>query len=122
MLGGKHTTHDRAGHRGPVRRVRAAMTTDRATEGLVAGRLVVAKEHVVFVKGVVEASEGLAALFAERGGDLTIAAPAGRHVELYELLSDLASDLGGTFEIDAPPIDAPHGERAHAEPDPTRSR
>ena len=99
MLGDKHTTQDRAKRTGPVRRVRAALTTDRATTGLVAGRLVVAKEHVVFVKGVVEASEGLACLFAERGGDLTIASPVERRAELRELLIDLASDLGGTFDL-----------------------
>ncbi|MFO0591243.1 MAG: DUF4911 domain-containing protein, partial [Polyangiaceae bacterium] len=99
MLGHKHTTQDRAKRTGPVRRVRAALTTDRATTGLVAGRLVVAKEHVVFVKGVVEASEGLACLFAERGGDLTIASPAELRAELRELLSDLASELGGAFDL-----------------------
>jgi len=75
---------------------------DRATAGLVVGRLRVAAEHVVFVKGVVEASEGLAGLFAERGGDLRIAAPLGREAELHELLRDLAADPGGSVELDAP--------------------
>jgi hypothetical protein len=50
---------------------------------------------VVFVKGIIEASEGVAILFAERGGDLTIAAPEGRGVELAELLEDIAVEVGG---------------------------
>lgn len=84
---------------GPERRVRAAISIERATSGLVVGRLTVAKEHVVFVKGVIEASEGLANLFADRGGDLHIASPRDRAAELRELLHDLATDLGGTFEL-----------------------
>jgi hypothetical protein len=49
---------------------------------------------VVFVKGVVEASDGLAGVFAERGGDLLLAAPPGREGELLELLADLEAELG----------------------------
>ncbi len=48
---------------------------------------------VVFVKGVFEASEGLGALFAERGGELVIAAHASRADELDEVLADLAGEL-----------------------------
>lgn len=81
--------------------MRAAISIDRATTGLVVGRLHVAKEHVVFVKGIVEASEGLACLFAERGGDLHIASPQDRAADLRELLHDLATDLGGAFDLDA---------------------
>lgn len=87
---------------GPPRRVRAAISTERATAGLAVGRLVVAPEHVVFVKGVIEASDGLACLFADRGGDLRIASPVDRAAELRELLADLAAELGGTLEIEAP--------------------
>jgi hypothetical protein len=50
---------------------------------------------VVFVKGIIEASEGVAILFAERGGDLTIAAPEGRGADLMELLEDIALEVGG---------------------------
>ncbi len=74
---------------------------ERATAGLAVGRLVVAPEHVVFVKGVVEASDGLACLFAERGGDLCIASPLDRAAELRELLVDLSAELGGTMGFDA---------------------
>lgn len=99
MLAPRPTTQESTRRQGPARRVRAAISVDRATCGLVVGHLHVAKEHVVFVKGIVEASEGLACLFAERGGDLTIASPAGRRAELRELLVDLATDLGGLFDV-----------------------
>lgn len=62
---------------------------------LVTRRLVVRSRDVVFVKGVVEAHEGLAHVFAESGGDLTIAAPSDREKELDELVTDLATELGG---------------------------
>lgn len=100
---------------GPVRRVRAALSTDRATAGLSVGRLVVAPEHVVFVKGVIEASDGLACLFADRGGDLRIAAPMDRAAELHELLADLSAELGGHLEIEAP-----RAQGAHQAPPPPR--
>jgi len=61
---------------------------------LVAREVSVAKEDVVFVKGVFEASEGLGALFAERGGELVIAAPTSRAAELDEVLADLVVELG----------------------------
>ena len=64
-----------------------------ASEGLVARRLRVHPADVVFVKGIVEASEGLAGVFAEAGGELTIAAPQGREADLSRLLEDLAHDL-----------------------------
>lgn len=53
---------------------------------------------VVFVKGIFEASEGLGALFAERGGDLVIASHASRERELDELLADLAREIGAIIE------------------------
>ncbi len=114
MLAPRLTAQDDTRRAGPVRRVRAAISVECATLGLVVGHLRVSKEHVVFVKGVVEASEGLACLFAERGGDLTIASPLGRGAELGELLLDLATDLGGTFDLDVadPREEAPRPEGA----------
>lgn len=53
---------------------------------------------VVFVKGIFEASEGLGCLFAERGGDLTIAAHRSRLAELDELLDDLVREIGAIVE------------------------
>ena len=64
-------------------------------EGMITRKLVVRARDVAFLKGIVEAHEGLAQVFAEKGGDLTIAAPAGRDAELDELVSDLAAELGG---------------------------
>ncbi|RYG64806.1 hypothetical protein EON77_19280 [bacterium] len=52
-------------------------------------------EQVVFVKGIVEAHEGLATFFAERGGDVVLAAPRERAAELRELAADLAREFGG---------------------------
>lgn len=63
-------------------------------EGMVVRRVVLRAPDVVFFKGVVEASEGLAAVFAESGGDLTVAAPVERAAELDALLDDLCAELG----------------------------
>ncbi len=60
---------------------------------LVSRKVLVRDKDVVFVKGIFEASEGLGALFAERGGELIIAAPLSRERELDELLADLESEL-----------------------------
>ncbi len=65
-----------------------------ACEGLVVRRVMMRARDVVFFKGVVEASEGLAAVFAEGGGDLHVAAPAERASELSVLLDDLCAELG----------------------------
>lgn len=68
---------------------------DVSLVGLVTRRLVVRAKDVVFVKGIVEAHDGLAHVFAESGGDLILAAPRDRESELVELVSDLAAELGG---------------------------
>ncbi len=62
-------------------------------DGMVVRRVVMAAPEVVFFKGIIEASEGLAAVFAERGGELDVAAPAERIRELDALLDDLAADI-----------------------------
>ena len=62
---------------------------------MVTRKLVIRAKDVAFLKGVVEAHDGLAQVFAESGGDLTIAAPADRRAELDELVTDLARELGG---------------------------
>lgn len=63
-------------------------------EGMVVRKVVMPARDVVFFKGVIEASEGLAAVFAEHGGELTVAAPVERAHELDLLLDELAEDLG----------------------------
>jgi hypothetical protein len=62
-------------------------------EGMVVRHVVMRARDVVFFKGVVEASEGRAAVFAEHGGDLTVAAPVERALELDALLADLRNEL-----------------------------
>jgi hypothetical protein len=63
-------------------------------EGMVVRRMVIRAKDVVFLKGIVEAHEGLAQVFAESGGDLTLAAPEGRAEELDRLIDDLCVELG----------------------------
>ncbi len=65
---------------------------------LVVYRLLVQSADVVFVKGIFEASDGLCCMFAEKGGDLLIAAPHARDQELVELLIDLVRELGAVLE------------------------
>ncbi|HEY6078565.1 MAG TPA: DUF4911 domain-containing protein [Polyangiaceae bacterium] len=60
---------------------------------LVCRKVLVRDQDVVFVKGIFEASDGLGALFAERGGELIISAPLSRVRELDELLEDLQREL-----------------------------
>ena len=64
-------------------------------EGMIVRRLVLRAPDVVFFKGIVEASEGLAAVFAESGGDLHVATPEARIAELDAVLDDLCTELGG---------------------------
>jgi hypothetical protein len=63
--------------------------------GMVVRQVVLPSREVVFFKGVIEASEGLAAVFAEGGGDLSVAAPSDRAQELDALLEVLCAELGG---------------------------
>lgn len=66
-------------------------------EGMVTRRLLLRAKDVAFLKGVVEAHEGLAVVFAEHGGDLVIAAPTCREAELDELVRDLSRELDGVI-------------------------
>ncbi len=72
-------------------------------EELTCIRIRVRESDVVFIKGILEASEGLAALFAEPrgspsdrrdGGEVVIAAPHSRRDELTTTLADLWSEIG----------------------------
>ena len=64
-------------------------------EGMVVRRVVLRARDVVYFKGVIEASDGLAQVFAESGGDLTVAAPVDREAELDRVLADLVAELDG---------------------------
>lgn len=60
---------------------------------LITRRLFVRARDAVFVKGVLEASEGVGVLFAESGGDLLLAAPHSRAADLDALIADLVEEL-----------------------------
>jgi hypothetical protein len=77
---------------------RALQLTELLDDGLIVRHLSVRNEDVVYVKGIFEASEGLCAMFAERGGDLTIIAPMSRALELDVVLRDLAGELDGVLD------------------------
>ena len=62
-------------------------------EGLVVRTLVVPSAHAVLVKGLVEAHEGVASVFGERGGPLVLAAPVDRAAELDALCGSIAELL-----------------------------
>ncbi len=64
-------------------------------DGMVVRRIVVRAADVVFLKGIVEAHEGIAQVFAENGGDLTLAAPADRRAELDQLVDSLLLEIPG---------------------------
>jgi hypothetical protein len=63
-------------------------------EGMVVRKILIQAKDVALLKGIVEAHEGLAQVFAERGGELTIAAPADREAELDALVADLCAEFG----------------------------
>ena len=75
-------------------RTKTPLPIEQMRAGMVARELSVGPPDVVFVKGLIEASEGIGALFAERGGDLTIVAPESRWAEMSELLADLEIEIG----------------------------
>jgi len=63
---------------------------------MVVRRVLVRAKDVVYLKGVIDSQEGLAHVFGESGGDLTIAAPIGREKELDDLLTELLAELEGS--------------------------
>ncbi len=66
--------------------------------GLIFRRMHVSPREVVFVKGVIEASEGVAVVFADSGGDLTIATSQSQKEELDRILQDLAAETGALLD------------------------
>jgi len=69
-------------------------------------RVLVPASDVVFVKGIVEAHDGLAQVYAEAGGELWISAIRDRAAELDALVSGLVGD-GLCIDAAAPPGPAP---------------
>ncbi|HEY0466013.1 MAG TPA: DUF4911 domain-containing protein [Polyangiaceae bacterium] len=80
-------------------RSRPLQLAELLDDGLIVRRLSVKNEDVVYVKGIFEASEGLCAMFATHGGELTIVAPVSRTRELDVLLRDLAAELDGVLDM-----------------------
>jgi len=86
---------------GPARRKRA-LPLEVVSAGMLARRVDVRPADVVFVKGILEASEGLGAVFAERGGELVLSAPLDRAKDFEELLADLVADVGAKLDPESP--------------------
>ena len=61
--------------------------------GMVARRVSLPSPEVVFLKGILEAHDGLAQVFAEKGGQLTICTTVEQAEELDALLQALTRDL-----------------------------
>lgn len=70
-----------------------------ASRGLVTFRVLVAPSEVVFFKSIIEASDGVASIFAVSGGDLTVGAPPERAGELRAILSDLEAEMGARVAL-----------------------
>lgn len=75
---------------------------DLLGDDLVTVRLRVPEREVVYVKGVIEASEGLASVFAGPrppgdatydGGALVVAAPRSRRADLLDVIADLRAEV-----------------------------
>lgn len=92
-------TTDRPKTKGTTRSQRA-LPIEIASAGLFARRVDVRPPDVVYVKGILEASEGLGVVFAERGGDLVIASTPDRAAALNELLADLVIEIGARIDAD----------------------
>ncbi len=60
-------------------------------------RVVIPKEDVVYVRGVLEASDGVGFVYSLKGGDLTIVASRSRCWELDEVLADLRAEVGDAW-------------------------
>jgi len=56
-------------------------------------KLVVHPKDVVFVKSIVQASDGLCCVFSDGGGELTLAAAEDRAADLQRLVEDLQVEL-----------------------------
>ncbi len=61
--------------------------------GMIARHCLVSAEKVVIVKGILEAHEGLAQVYSQKGGTLVIAAPVDRSEELDGVLASLVLEI-----------------------------
>jgi hypothetical protein len=101
---------------GEMPRRRRALPIPEVSAGMFVRRVQVLPAEVVYVKGILEASEGLGMVFAERGGDLVVAAPHERAQALLQLLEDLAHEIGARVDPDPQGTDARPAASAAEEP------
>ena len=62
-------------------------------------RVVVDAAHVVYFRAILEANNGVAAVYSESGGDLTLVTSPCRGEELDNLLADLKGELGTAWLV-----------------------
>ena len=97
--------HDHPCRRRPRPENGTGRSRPRSIAPLVSGDLTLRRvrvhpREVVFLKGVLEASEGLAVMFAEDGGELTIATTASQSRELDRTLRDLQDEVPALVEAE----------------------
>lgn len=72
-------------------------------EDFVTFKVIASVRDVVFVKGIIEGHDGLAQVYAEKGGELFISSPRDREAELRALVFGLVKD--GLFNIESDDTD-----------------
>ena len=104
---------------GPERR-RRALPIAETSAGMRVYRVRVQPPDVVYLKSILEASEGLGAIFAEKGGDLVVAAPHERAKDLAELLADIAREIEADIDLDPSDVAGDEGDSEATPPGSTR--
>ncbi len=72
---------------------------------MVVRHVLVDRADVVYVRGIFEASDGVAAVYSISGGDLTFATTPSRATELDRLLADLKQELGASLRLGGSCVD-----------------
>lgn len=62
-------------------------------DGLVTRVLAMKDEDVVWLRGILEAYEGLAGLYGDGSGDIVLFAPVSRERELDEFLNEIGEEI-----------------------------
>ena len=71
-----------------------ALVGEASRDGLICRYVVVRPRDVVYVKGIVEASRGIATLHADSGGELLLVTTPCQLAGLEQLLDDLTTEIG----------------------------
>ena len=61
----------------------------------------VAKEDLVYLRNILEASEGLGFIIAEKGGDILLVSSISMEAELEQFISDLGCELTISLGLNA---------------------